>query len=186
MLFRSMAHQLGIEVFDEYSSEELTRIALECGNNVYHIEEDASYIEVLDSQTHHSIENGVGNVVGTNLLNRATPIIRYWQDDLVKLNSLEKCECGNEGRIIEEIQGREMDCIISDEQRIPASALMDMAYNWFLAYKIPIMGMRYQIVQDSKNKICIYLIKGMYDLTNQDLSKMKESMHVDLDRKSVV
>ena len=33
----------------EYSSEELTRIALECPEHIYHLEEDACYIEIVDS-----------------------------------------------------------------------------------------------------------------------------------------
>ena len=56
---------------------ELTRIALECKNSNYHLEEDSCYVEVLNQNK--IIRNGTGVVVGTNLLNMATPIIRYYQ-----------------------------------------------------------------------------------------------------------
>ena len=42
---------LNVKVLDEYSSEELTRIALECPEHIYHLEEDACYIEIVDSKT---------------------------------------------------------------------------------------------------------------------------------------
>ena len=82
-------------------------------------------------KTLEKIDNGTGIVVGTNLLNYATPIIRYWQGDLVTIDSNSQCECGHNGRILTSIHGREMDSFISNGKEIPASAFMDIAYNWF-------------------------------------------------------
>lgn len=172
-----MSKSLGIVVVDEYSSEELTRIALECPSGNYHIEEDACYIEVLDMQTKKKIESGTGLVVGTNLLNLATPIIRYHQGDIVKIETNKKCNCGHNGRIISQINGREMDCILSKGEKIPASAFMDLAYNWFLTNKVPVHGIKYQIVQKSEKEICILLMKGLYELDNIDLKIIKESIY---------
>lgn len=183
-LWRSeMAHKLGVEVFDEYSSEELTRIALECSDGRYHIEEDACYIEIVDKDTKEKVLSGEGAVVGTNLINKSTPIIRYWQGDFVKIVEDKNCKCGYNSRIITSIQGREMDCIISDGEYIPASAFMDLAYNWFLTFNIPVMGMRYQIVQKSENKIVVYLKKGAFQLSEEDIYKIKESLYLLVSRK---
>ena len=172
-----MGQKLGVTVYDEYSSEELTRIALECKAGHYHIEEDASYIEVLNPQTRKNIKTGTGVVVGTNLLNTATPIIRYYLGDIVTIDTNKTCSCGHKGRILTEIQGREMDCIISGNNTLPASAFMDIAYNWFLTSKIPIQGMRYQIAQLSKKRIVVFLKKGMYSLDNDDFKKIRESLY---------
>lgn len=173
----AMEKELGVKVVDEYSSEELTRIALECREGKYHIEEDACYIEILDRVTKQKIEEGMGIVVGTNLLNKATPIIRYWQNDLATIHTSEKCCCGCNGRVITEIQGREMDCILSDGKIVPASAFMDLAYNWFLTNKVPVMGMKYQFHQTAKNELKVYLQKGIYTLTKNNLDDMKESIY---------
>jgi phenylacetate-CoA ligase len=54
-------------VLDEYSSEELTRIAAQCRHQRYHVFEDINYIEVLDDQGRATRE--VGTIVGTNLHN---------------------------------------------------------------------------------------------------------------------
>ena len=177
-----MGKALDIEVYDEFSSEELTRIALECKYKNYHLEEDSCYIETIDTKTNQKVTNGVGLLVGTNLINTATPIIRYHQGDIVRIDSKKNCDCGHNGRIISEIQGREMDCIQSNGKKIPASAFMDMAYNWFLIKKIPIHGMQYQIVQTSENQICVNLLKGLYELTEADFEIIKESFYSLVDR----
>jgi len=161
---RSMLSELlDVEVLDEYSSEELTRIALECPNHSYHLEEDACYIEIIDEHGNKVPDGTVGIVVGTNLLNTATPIIRYIQGDLAKISDKKLCVCGNNGRILEGVQGRRMDCFITEtNDRIPASCFMDIAYNWFLEYNIPVHGLRYQFVQHEIGKLDIYLIEDKY------------------------
>lgn len=177
-----MAKALGVTIYDEYSSEELTRIALECSGGLYHIEEDASYIEVIDRDTHKNITDGVGVVVGTNLINKVTPLIRYWQNDVVTIDSKVKCSCGSHFRTITKVNGREMDCIISKNEKIPASAFMDLAYNWFLKKRVSVMGMKYQIAQVANDEIVVYLQKGIYDLTNDEEYLIKDSLYSLVDK----
>lgn len=162
---KMLADMLDVEVLDEYSSEELTRIALECPKHHYHLEEDACFIEIIDQAGNKLPDGDVGIVVGTNLLNTATPIIRYIQGDLAKIATEETCDCGNNGRIIEGVKGRNMDCVITDTgESIPASCFMDIAYNWFLVYDIPVHGLRYQFVQSEVGKLDLYIIEGNYSL----------------------
>ena len=168
---------LNVKVLDEYSSEELTRIALECPEHIYHLEEDACYIEIVDAKTRKTLNYGeTGIVVGTNLLNTSTPLIRYCQGDLARIEKPVKCKCGNNCRVLKKLYGRYMDSIITkDNEIIPASAFMDMAYNWFFTMSIPIHGLRYQFVQHDKESIELYLIKGKYNI---DLQKIKESLYL--------
>ena len=167
---------LNVKVLDEYSSEELTRIALECPYNTYHLEEDACYIEIVDPVTKKPLDYGnVGVVVGTNLLNMSTPIIRYYQGDLAEINKPIECNCGNNCRIMKNIKGRYMDSIITEDgQIIPASAFMDIAYNWFCSLAIPIHGLRYQFLQHDKDTLELYLVKGIYDI---DIEKIRNSLY---------
>ena len=172
---KMLKEALNVEVLDEYSSEELTRIALECPNHHYHLEEDACFIEIIDEDGNKLEDGNVGIVVGTNLLNTATPIIRYIQGDLTKIVKDEKCNCSNHGRIIEGVKGRSMDCVITDTgEKIPASCFMDLAYNWFLTYEIPVHGLKYQFVQPEIGVLDLYLIEGEYSI---DLECIKESLY---------
>lgn len=167
---------LNVKVLDEYSSEELTRIALECPNNIYHLEEDACYIEIVNPITKENVGYGeIGVVVGTNLLNTATPIIRYYQGDLAEIDEPIKCECGNNCRVLKNIKGRYMDSVITEDDKIiPASAFMDIAYNWFCVLGIPVHGLRYQFIQHTKDTLELYLIKGKYQI---DIEKIRNSLY---------
>lgn len=172
---KMLAEQLGVKVLDEYSSEELTRIALECSNYQYHLEEDACFIEIIDQNGNKLEDDNIGIIVGTNLLNTATPIIRYIQGDLAKISTNIKCTCGNNGRIIEGVKGRNMDSILIDTgESIPASCFMDIAYNWFLLYNIPVHGLKYQFVQNKIGEIDLYIIEGEYEL---NIPSIKESIY---------
>ena len=169
--------ELDVKIVDEYSSEELTRIALECPHHHYHLEEDACYIEAVNPKTFKRVKYGeAGIVIGTNLLNTATPIIRYNQGDLVVLNRPIKCECGSNCRTMKNVQGRFMDSIlINKKDYVPASSFMDIAYNWYLEFNIPVHGLRYQFVQYTKDELTLYLIKGPFDL---DLKTIEKSIYL--------
>lgn len=171
----------GIPVLDEFSSEELTRIALECLQHNYHIEEDACYIEIMDPKN-PSIEQKQGEMgwlIGTNLLNEATPIIRYHQGDMAALEKNKKCSCGSNFRILSSPKGRIMDniFIVSSGSYIPAASFMDLAYNWYLESNIPVHGMRYQIVQSKEDLIDVYIVPGIYPFNRNMFKIIKESMY---------
>ena len=111
----------------------------------------------------------------TGTRNTATPIIRYNQGDLVVLNKPIKCECGNNCRTMKNVQGRFMDSIlINKKEYVPASSFMDIAYNWYLEFNIPVHGLRYQFVQYTKDELTLYLIKGPFDL---DLKTIEKSIY---------
>lgn len=75
-----------------------------------------------------------------------------------------------------------MDCIISKNEKIPASAFMDLAYNWFLKKRVSVMGMKYQIAQVANDEIVVYLQKGIYDLTNDEEYLIKDSLYSLVDK----
>jgi len=176
---RAWSEALGISVLDEFSSEELTRIALECPNRKYHLEEDACYIEIVDPETKRPLEYGNnGLVVGTNLLNEATPIVRYSQGDLATIVGNADCECQSNFRVMESPKGRFMDSIItSTGEMIPASCFMDLAYNWYLELDVPVHGLRYQIIQNQLGNINVFIVEGSYKLSSSQKTRIKESLY---------
>lgn len=172
-----LTKQFNIPVLDEFSSEELTRIALECPNKKYHLEEDVCYVEIVNPQTKNILKYGeTGLVIGTNLMNEATPIIRYSQGDLATIVGNVKCGCGSNFRVMESPKGRFMDSIItSNEELIPASCFMDLAYNWYLELDIPIHGLTYQIVQNRIDDISVFIVEGTYKLSPSQKNRIKNS-----------
>jgi len=175
---QALEKQFKVPVLDEFSSEELTRIAIECPNRRYHLEEDACYIEVVNPSTKKLLKQGnTGLVVGTNLLNEATPIIRYSQGDLAAIVGNVDCECRSNFRVMESPKGRFMDSITTNKgELIPASCFMDLAYNWYLELDVPVHGLRYQIIQNQIGDVNIFIIEGLYKLSHSQKHRIRNSL----------
>jgi phenylacetate-CoA ligase len=155
-----LAQRLRVTVLDEYSSEELTRVALECPSHCYHIEEDAAYIEIVEIGTDNPVPEGVlGEVIGTNLNNRAMPLIRYRQGDLATLEPRRRCDCGSNFRALASIDGRVHDAFLTPSGRVvPGGALMDAAYHWRLSLGLPVHGLEYVITQERLDRVVVDIV----------------------------
>jgi len=106
---------LGIEAFDCYGLTEIGPvIATECSQKAgIHWIEDHLLVEVIDSETKKPCSPGeVGALVITHLTKEATPLIRYWTDDMARLDK-RKCRCGRtHARSVGGVLGRAQDSIV--------------------------------------------------------------------------
>ncbi|WP_138627224.1 phenylacetate--CoA ligase family protein [Pseudoalteromonas sp. S4741] len=84
----------GCKIVSEYGAAESGIIAFECPEGRMHLNEETSVVEVID-----------GRAIVTNLVARSFPTIRYELGDFIKL-SQEKCPCGREHKVLEEVTGR--------------------------------------------------------------------------------
>lgn len=102
---------LSAVVDDEYSSEEVGIIALECPFRHYHPEFDYTHVELKDLSSAGS--SGLATVYCTDFMCRTMPFIRYDHGDIVSVagNDSSLCKCGQHGRTIERIDGRKDDCL---------------------------------------------------------------------------
>ena len=117
---------LSCSVRDEYSTEELGRIASQCPQGRYHLHEDIVRVEVVDPGGQPT--RGIGEVVGTELHNRTMPFVRYRQGDLARISD-ERCPCGRQGRLLVDLVGRSNDgFVLADGRRLAAGFLLDVAY----------------------------------------------------------
>jgi phenylacetate-CoA ligase len=117
-----------------------------------HINSDLVLLEVLkDGEPVSPGERG--EVVATSLFRFSTPMIRYSVGDICTLSD-DKCACGREMPLIKNIDGRLVDFIeLPDGQQIPPYTIMSLLQN------IPGIG-RYQIIQETKNKIVTRIEKS--------------------------
>jgi phenylacetate-CoA ligase len=150
----SYSKELGCPVLDEYSSEELTRIALELPCDHYHICEDTVILDVVDPVNFHVLESGSGLAVGTNLLNEAMPFIRYLQGDLISVGEQESCDV--KWKQFDKVEGRMNDAFIRyDGEYIPPGTLLDLTYRWMFDTGINIR--EFEIIQSAPRKIIVNL-----------------------------
>jgi phenylacetate-CoA ligase len=121
---------LGVPVRDEYSTEELGRIASQCPAGSYHLHEDIVKTEIVDEAGRPT--DGVGEVVGTELHNRTMPFVRYRQGDLARITD-ERCRCGRRTRLLVDLVGRRNDgFVLPDGRHLPAGFLLDVCYRAIL------------------------------------------------------
>jgi len=95
------------DVFDSYGLYEVYAAAVECELHGPKHFSSVAIPEVLDPATKTPIENGEGILTWTPLypFQAAVPILRYWTNDLVRIET-GSCRCGYVGPSIESILGR--------------------------------------------------------------------------------
>ncbi len=104
-----------IDAFNSYGLSEMNGpgVAFEC---IYkegmHVWEDAYIIEIINPDTLEPVPDGeYGEVVFTNLVRHATPLLRYRTRDLARIIP-GPCKCGRTHRRLSRITGRTDDMLI--------------------------------------------------------------------------
>jgi len=93
-------------VRDSYGMSEVGTIATQCELGAYHVEAERLWLEVVGDDGSLLPPGGVGELVVTNLINRAMPLLRYRTGDIGTLGDT-PCPCGRPHRVLRLIEGRE-------------------------------------------------------------------------------
>ena len=132
----------GIDAYNSYGLSEMNGpgVAFEC---VYkedmHVWEDAYIIEIIDPETGEPLPDGeTGEVVLTNLIRWALPLMRYRTRDLAYVHP-EPCQCGRTHRRLSRIQGRTDDMLIVNGVNVFPSQIEEVIM------AVPEVGTNYQI-----------------------------------------
>jgi phenylacetate-CoA ligase len=148
---------LGVAVRDEYSTEELGRIASQCPQGRYHLHEDVVKTEIVDETGQPT--DAVGEVVGTELHNRTMPFVRYRQGDLARITD-EACPCGRHTRLLVDLVGRRNDgFILRDGRTLPAGFLLDVSYRAILGFPDDAVN-AYRLVQRDPDRVVFEFVPG--------------------------
>jgi len=98
-------------VFNEYGSGELGSVAHECEDGSLHVMAENMIVEVFDGER-KCRPGEMGELVITELNNRAMPLIKYRTGDFAAL-SPQKCRCGRTLPVIENLAGRAYDIVVN-------------------------------------------------------------------------
>jgi phenylacetate-CoA ligase len=96
----------GVRPVQHYGMAEAVANISECDRGALHVDEDFAAVEFIPQET------GEHSVVGTNLTNPTTPLLRYELDDLVSIDPEVTCGCGRPGRVVARIDGRLEDYVV--------------------------------------------------------------------------
>jgi phenylacetate-CoA ligase len=147
---RKLQDLLGIDAYNSYGLSELNGpgVAFECVcKRDMHIWEDAYIAEIIHPETGEVLLDGQeGELVLTNLVRRATPILRYRTRDLAFIHP-QGCDCGRTHRRLSRILGRTDDMLIINGVNVFPSQIEERIM------KIPEVATNYQIHVDKKGAL---------------------------------
>jgi phenylacetate-CoA ligase len=142
------------KIFNWYGARELGHIATECYlHKGMHVNTFGVYIEVI-KEGRQAQDNGIGEIVVTDLLNKAMPLIRYKIGDIGAI-SHEACSCRSNLPLLEDVGGRYADTFKKrDGTYIPGVALTNRVIKEYSGIEM------LQIVQKDYEHLQLNLVKG--------------------------
>jgi len=110
-----IAEAYGVPVYDSYGLREAGFIGQECAAGTMHTTDEQLILETIDPETLQPTD-GEGELVVTNLVGPAMPLIRYRTGDIVRLSDA-PCPCGRSLRRVEISGGRMLDFVVTSQGR---------------------------------------------------------------------
>ncbi len=172
----------GIDAYNSYGLSEMNGpgMAFEC---VYkkgmHVWEDGYILEIVDPATGKVFEDGnEGEVITTNLIRRAMPLLRYRTRDLASVIP-GTCECDRTHRRLSRIVGRTDDMMIINGVNVFPSQIEEVIM------KIPEVGTNYQIHIEKagsldKLKVKVEIYSKMFSGDARQLDALREKIKEEL------
>lgn len=128
------------------------------------------YLELIGSDGNEvTRDRETGEIVATGFNNFATPFIRYKTMDL-GIFSTKKCRCGRQYQLLERIEGRLQELIVTKAGRLISMTAINMHSDVFDNIK------QFQFYQDKKGEVIFYAVeKNTY--TKRDTEYIKGELY---------
>jgi phenylacetate-CoA ligase len=95
-----------VEPREHYGMAEAVANISGCPEGRMHVDEDFAALELVPADA------GRHSIIGTNFSNPAFPLLRYDTGDVATVTGL-SCSCGRPGRVVDSIDGRQEDYVIT-------------------------------------------------------------------------
>ena len=142
----------GAPVFDRYGCREVMLIGAECERHEgLHLHAEGVFVELLGGGRPVPVGTP-GEVILTDLYNRAMPFIRYRNED-VATEKPGVCDCGRGLPRLASVEGRVLDLIVGEDSRIVAGEMFP-----FLFKDLPVE--RYQVHQRADRTVTLKIVPG--------------------------
>jgi phenylacetate-CoA ligase len=136
-------------VRDQYGSAEMAGFIAECPAGRYHVAPEYGTVEIVSPEGRPVPPGELGQLCLTGFLNPAMPLLRYLIGDVGRL-AADPCPCGRASPVVESIEGRVDDVIITPSGRHVGR--LDPAFKG-------VVGIREsQILQTARNRIVVAVV----------------------------
>lgn len=123
-------------VFSHYGHSEMILLGMECEDtHDLHFFPQYGLLELLDEDGRvvKPVAGGTGELVGTSFHNQLMPLIRYKTQDLGRWGN-QQCKCGRHYPILEDVEGRLQEFIVTRDNRLISICVMGAAHFDVLDY----------------------------------------------------
>lgn len=149
-----MEEAYGCKVFNRYGGRELSDICHECQYGNMHINDDLTYVEIVDDDGNIVEPGKQGYIILTGLENFGMPFIRYKVEDMGILNEEGKrCQCGRSLRIMKSVIGRSQDILRLKNNKYLAGEFFPHLFKDFDIQK-------FQVIQEKNDEFVIKIVRG--------------------------
>jgi phenylacetate-CoA ligase len=166
---RDVTEALGAPVYDTYRTGEVGYLGGQCEQlRGIHVLADQRLLEVVDDQGSPVAAGVEGDVVVTDLTNRAFPLIRYRLGD-VAAYAPEPCACGRPFPVLTRVVGRSNDVIRTPSGKVNLYS--------FASVLVQHPGVRqYQVHQLSDHSLVLKIVPATGDLRAEDFAPVSRSV----------
>jgi phenylacetate-CoA ligase len=158
----------GCKIVNEYGAAEAGIIAFECPQGGVHLTSENVYVEILRNGKPTEKEGEIGEVVLTELHNYALPLIRYKLGDLA-VSSSRQCPCGRALPLLESIQGRSNDLVVTPEGKSLHSEVFSYINRDLMSQGFLIK--EFKIIQELKDKLNVLVTHSASEAAVNALKK---------------
>jgi phenylacetate-CoA ligase len=152
--------RFGIPVFSRYSAAEAFKIGFFCEHRTgFHLHEDLSLVRIVDANGQALPDGQQGQVVISNLINRASVLLNYPVGDVATLSGA-GCRCGRTFRLLSELEGR-----VEDILPLPGGRFVHPRAVWQVLKEARDI-LQYQLVQHTAQRFELTLVttdQGAFD-----------------------
>ena len=162
-------------VQNEYGCGEVGPVAYQCPNEKMHVMGTNVFVELVDETGRHVKPGQTGEVVLTDLNNRAMPLIRYRVGDRAVQG--QPCDCGRSFPVLERIHGRVYDFVQDTRGR-----RYHGEYFMYLFEDLRDRGAevsRFRVTQHSRNELTLELVHPDR-LSSEDESYLRDRLDRDM------
>ncbi|HBZ02028.1 MAG TPA: CoF synthetase [candidate division Zixibacteria bacterium] len=145
----------GCRVYSWYGHSEKAVLAGGCEEHGhYHIFPEYGIVELIDSDGNQVTQRGCsGEIVATGFNNYVTPFIRYRTMDIGVVGA-EQCSCGRNYPILEKIEGRLQELLVSNDNRLIPISSLNMHNTLFDNIR------QFQFYQERKGEVDLNLVRA--------------------------
>ncbi len=141
----------GCPVYDTYHQWESVCLIADCENGSKHHQMEYGVMELLDEYDRPVLAGQQGEITATGLHNFAMPLIRYKTRDLAMVSD-QQCECGRVHTVVEQLDGRMEDIVITPEGRHVGR--LDQPFKYDAGISLA------QITQDEVSSIVVRIVRN--------------------------